>query len=163
VSDFRIEPTTYEDAVATELREEMAVDIGRRYGKEGGDAAPISGAEFWPPAGGFFVVWLQDRPAGCVGWRTRGPDAEMKRLWVRPEARGRGIARALIATVEESARAAGLERVILETGLAQPEAIELYESAGYQRIADYGYYAGYPDVRSYARDVSADQPQADQP
>lgn len=153
MSDFRIEPTAYADTVATELRDEMAVDISRRYGKEGGDAAPISGAEFGSPVGGFFVVWLDDQAAGCVGWRTRGPDAEMKRLWVRPVARGRGIARALIATVEDAARAAGLARVILETGLAQPEAIELYLSAGYQRIADYGYYAGYPDVRSYAREL----------
>jgi GNAT superfamily N-acetyltransferase len=153
VSDFRIEPTAYEDAVAAELRDEMAVDIGRRYGKEGGDAAPISSAEFESPVGGFYVVWLDDQPVGCVGWRTRGPDAEMKRLWVRPLARGRGIARALIGTVEEAARVAGLARVILETGLAQPEAMQLYESAGYQRIVDYGYYAGYPDVRSYARDL----------
>jgi hypothetical protein len=59
----------------------------------------------------------------------------------------------MLAAVEASARAAGRRRLILETGDRQPEAIALYESAGYARIPDFGYYQGYPDVLSFAKEL----------
>ena len=67
--------------------------------------------------------------------------------------RGRGVARKLLVAIEESARAAGCRRVILETGDRQPEAIALYEASGYTRIDDFGYYAGEEGVLSYAKPV----------
>jgi ribosomal protein S18 acetylase RimI-like enzyme len=95
-------------------------------------------------------------PAGCVGWRTYEEDestAELKRLYVVPAYRGRGVAKALLAAVEDAARQAGRRRIWLEAGTAQPEAIGLYEQAGYSRIADFGRYKGYEGVRSYGRDL----------
>jgi ribosomal protein S18 acetylase RimI-like enzyme len=57
----------------------------------------------------------------------------------------------MLGVIEESARSAGRKRVILETGDQQPEAIALYESAGYERIEDFGFYKDYDGVLSYAR------------
>jgi ribosomal protein S18 acetylase RimI-like enzyme len=74
-------------------------------------------------------------------------------MYTAPAARGRGVARRVLAAVEESARAAGCRRVILETGDRQPEAIALYTSAGYRRIADFGYYKDEEGVLSFARDL----------
>lgn len=63
------------------------------------------------------------------------------------------MARRILGALEESARAAGCVRVILETGDKQPEAIALYESAGYERIEDFGYYKGHDGVLSYAKKI----------
>jgi GNAT superfamily N-acetyltransferase len=125
-------------------------DLSQRYGGSGDDT-PVSAAEFAPPLGRFFVALDGAQMVGCAGWRAHGPDAELKRMFTIPAARGRGVARRLLATVEESARADGRRRVILETGDRQPEAITLYESAGYQRIEDFGYYKDHRGVRSFAR------------
>jgi GNAT superfamily N-acetyltransferase len=127
-------------------------DLSQRYGGSGDDT-PVSAAEFAPPLGRFFVALDGGRMIGCAGWRVHGEDAELKRMFTIPAARGRGVARRLLATVEESARADGCRRVILETGDRQPEAIALYASAGYQRIEDFGYYRGHNGVRSFAREL----------
>ncbi|GAA1682637.1 GNAT family N-acetyltransferase [Fodinicola feengrottensis] len=153
LAHIRVEAVAYDDVVAAGLRAELMADLSCRYGDQDGDATAVRSAEFTPPLGVFLVGWLANRPVGCAGWRTVGENAELKRMWVRPEARGKGLARTLLAAVEESARQAGRARMILETGLAQPEAIALYESAGYQRIPDFGHYANEPAVRSYGRSL----------
>ena len=88
---------------------------------------------------------------GCAGWRRHGADAELKRMFIAKAARGRGLGRRLLATIEDSAREAGCQRLILETGDRQPEAVALYESAGYVRIEDFGYYADHEGVLSFAK------------
>jgi GNAT superfamily N-acetyltransferase len=128
-------------------------DLSERYGGGSGDDSPVTAAEFAPPIGRFFVALDGGRMIGCAGWRTHGDDAELKRMFTIPTARGRGIARRLLATVEASARADGRKRVILEMGDRQPEAVALYQSAGYRRIEDFGYYKDYRGVLSYARDL----------
>ena len=129
---------------------EVLEELARRYGGSGDDT-PVGDGDFRPPAGVFFVADDGERLIGCSGWRRRGDDAELKRMFTVPAARGRGLARRLLTTIEESARAAGCGRVILETGDKQPEAIVLYESAGYRRIEDFGHYRGEPGVLSYAK------------
>jgi ribosomal protein S18 acetylase RimI-like enzyme len=74
-------------------------------------------------------------------------------MFTVPAARGRGVATALLRALEDSARAAGRKRIVLETGYAQPEAIALYEKAGYRRIPDFGFYKDEPGVRSYGREL----------
>ncbi|MFC3991547.1 GNAT family N-acetyltransferase [Actinoplanes siamensis] len=135
-----------------ELVAENMRDLSERYGGSGDDT-PLAAAHFLPPDGDFLVAVraADDRLLASAGWRRHGGDAELKRMFTRVEARGQGLARRMLAAVEESARAAGCERVILETGDKQPEAIALYESAGYQRIEDFGYYKGHPGVLSYAK------------
>jgi GNAT superfamily N-acetyltransferase len=74
-------------------------------------------------------------------------------MYTLPAARGRGLARAILAAVERSAREHGRRRIVLETGGRQPEAINLYVTAGYQRIPDFGFYRNEPDVRSFGKEL----------
>jgi GNAT superfamily N-acetyltransferase len=93
---------------------------------------------------------------GCGGWRSHGDDgavAELKRMYTVRSARGRGVGRRMLKAVEDSARAHGRTRIVLECGVRQPEAIKLYESCGYHRIDDFGHYRDHPEVVSLGRDL----------
>jgi ribosomal protein S18 acetylase RimI-like enzyme len=70
-------------------------------------------------------------------------------MYVAPAARGLGVARRMLARLEDTAADVGSEAMILETGSAQPEAMALYESAGYARIESFGYYRESPENRCY--------------
>lgn len=82
---------------------------------------------------------------------------ELKRMFVRPEFRGRGLSRRVLAELERLAQEAGMTRLILETGVLQPEANGLYRSAGYELIANYGPYVDEADSVCYARSIDGDQ------
>jgi GNAT superfamily N-acetyltransferase len=136
-------------------------ELTQRYGS--GDENPIESVQFDPPEGMFLVAWLDGVPVGCAGWRTLshfhdgepvGEDvAEIKRMFVSAKARNSGVATSLLAALEGSARESGMKRMILETGMAQPEAMALYEKHGYARIPNYGYYKDSADCVSYGRDL----------
>lgn len=160
VSDLEIRQTRYGAPAAQALIAELMADLVQRYGS--GDENPVESVEFDPPEGAFLVAFQSGEPIACSGWRTLAhfsdsgvteDVAEIKRMYVVPAARGTGVAGAILGAVEESARNAGMRRVVLETGLAQPEAIRFYEKAGYDRIANYGYYKDYPDCVSFGRDL----------
>lgn len=124
-----------------------------RYG--GRDQTPVDPAEFVPPQGDFLVASVDGAPVGCGGFRTVEPDvAEIKRMYVAPAARGRGVARALLRELEESAAAAGCRQVILETGSAQPEAVALYESSGYVAVPGFGFYRCYAGSRHFGKPLA---------
>ncbi|MEJ7635860.1 GNAT family N-acetyltransferase [Aeromicrobium sp.] len=126
------------------LTAEVKLEYVLRYGGEG-DTAPVDTSEFDGPHGAFFMVYVERVPAAMGGWRRHGDDAEIKRMYVRPAYQRRGLARVVLTELERSAAAAGVTRLILETGLAQPEAIALYRSAGYEEIPAFGYYACAPE------------------
>ncbi|GAB3971888.1 GNAT family N-acetyltransferase [Plantactinospora veratri] len=149
--DIRVVP--YDSPVAREMIDAALADLAQRYGG-GGDETPVAATEFEPPAGAFLVAYLGEVPVGCAGWRTHGGTgdvAELKRMYVSPAARGRGVARRVLSAVEGSAREYGRSRLILECGDRQPEAIALYQGSGYQRIPDFGYYRNEPGVLSFGR------------
>jgi GNAT superfamily N-acetyltransferase len=135
----RIEAVAYDHPEAARLIAEVQQEYVDRYGGE--DQTPVDLAEFVPPRGLFLVGYDGTAAVACGGWRTRGTDAEIKRMYVTRTARRRGLARVMLAELERTARAAGHHRVILETGSEQPEAIALYRSAGYTGIPAFGYYA----------------------
>jgi GNAT superfamily N-acetyltransferase len=84
---------------------------------------------------------------GCGALRALDSDAaELKRMYVVPDARGRGVATALLAALEGVARDRGWATLRLETGPRQPEAIALYTRAGYRPIEAFGAYVGVPDA-----------------
>jgi GNAT superfamily N-acetyltransferase len=93
---------------------------------------------FDPPAGAFLVArrgHAAGPPLGGVGVRAIHPGVgQIRRLWVDPGARGKGVARALMAGIEDAARELGLTDLRLGTGDAQPEAVALYASSGWQRV-----------------------------
>ncbi|GAA2603906.1 GNAT family N-acetyltransferase [Dactylosporangium fulvum] len=156
MSEINIRLTRYGSRVVNTLTTAALAELAQRYGGEG-DSTPILPGEFDPPEGGFLVAYDPDHePIGCAGWRTLAEEedaAELKRMYVVPAHRGRGVAKALLVAVENDARQAGRRRMWLETGTAQPEAIALYERSGYLRIEDFGHYKGYEGVRSFGKDL----------
>ncbi|GAA0548481.1 GNAT family N-acetyltransferase [Paractinoplanes ferrugineus] len=93
----------------------------------------------------YMVVVVDGRAVACAAWQAMGPGAaELKRMYVRPAFRGRGIARQLIVAVEEEALAADRPVIRLATGNYRPAAIALYQSSGYHQIPAYGPYVGNP-------------------
>jgi GNAT superfamily N-acetyltransferase len=137
---LRIEAVAYDHPDAVRLIAEVQQEYVVRYGGE--DRTPVDPSEFTPPRGLFLVGYLGEEPVACGGWRSHGADAELKRMFVAPAARRGGLGRALLAELERTAAAAGHDRMILETGSRQPEAVALYRSAGYRDIPAFGYYAG---------------------
>jgi len=109
------------------------------YGKLDADQVPsATPAEMAPPGGAFLVAYEHDRPLACGGLRRLDAEtAEVKRMYVVPEARGRGLGRSLLAALEQEARRLGYRRARLDTGPRQPHARALYESAGYTAIFAY--------------------------
>ena len=99
---------------------------------------PVDVAGFSPPGGAFLVVLLDGAVVGCGGVRTLEPGvAEIKRMWIAPSARGRGIGRRLLSALEAAATGTGAERIRLDTSAHLPEAIALYLAAGYVEIDRY--------------------------
>lgn len=100
---------------------------------------PDPGADSYrPPHGRCLVAWSDDLPVGCVSLRPLdATTAEVKRLWVHASARGQGLARRLMAAIEEEARAMGLTALRLDTNSALAEAIALYRKTGWTDIAPY--------------------------
>jgi GNAT superfamily N-acetyltransferase len=159
IPGWRVErvPITHPDAAL--LVEEVQGEYVARYG--GRDETPIEPAYFQDPLGAFFVGYLHDDPVVTGAWRRRSDvvvagtrqTAEVKRMYVVPRARRKGLARAMLAHLEETARAAGAEAMVLETGIRQPEAITLYESAGYSPVPGFGFYKDAPLSRCLARSL----------
>ena len=148
----RLSPDRIDSAVGTPLVLELLQDLAERYG--GPDPDEPSPADLAPPRGAFLVAWLGGDAVGCGGIRFASEGTgELKRMYTRPTARRRGVARALLAALETEAVTLGYDRLILETGTKQPEAIALYESAGFVPIASYGQYQDYPDSRCFAKDL----------
>lgn len=146
-----IEVVGIDSQVAAELIIEVQQEYVTRYG--GPDDTPIVQAEFAAPGGTFFVARVDDELVGCAGLRRHGDGAELKRMYIRPGHRRRGYARAMLAALEDWARAHGYLRLTLETGSAQPEAVALYLSSGYQQVENFGYYKDSPLVRSFSREL----------
>jgi GNAT superfamily N-acetyltransferase len=154
---LRIElvPVSHPDAhlLVEQVQQEYVV----RYG--GRDRTPMQEADLAPPFGAFYVGYLDGRPVMTGAWRFRADvtrlgssrPAEVKRMYVAPSARRQGLARLMLAHLEDAARAAGAEVMVMETGPAQPEAIALYLAAGYQPIEPFGHYRDSPQNRCYGR------------
>jgi len=92
----------------------------------------------------FLLAYLDTCPVGCVGIAFESNFAELKRMYVRPDARGSGVAQALLARLETEATRHGITRLKLETGDAQLAAIRFYERAGFKRCKPFGDYLAMP-------------------
>jgi putative acetyltransferase len=89
------------------------------------------------------LAYEEDVPAGCGCFRSFAPETiEIKRMYVKPEFRGRGISRLVLAELEKWAAELGYTKSVLETGNQQVEAIHLYHRFGYTEIPNYGYFEG---------------------
>jgi putative acetyltransferase len=150
--DVRSEPLT--SHVAVVLIAALNAELAARYPEPGATHFRLEPREAAPGSGAFLVARWLDLPVGCGALRwLRAPElihelgprvGELKRMYVSPEVRGRGVGRALLARLEGEARNLGLTRLVLETGTRQLEAIALYRSAGFMPISAYGEYAASP-------------------
>jgi len=123
-----------------------------RYEGEADIGPTREAAMFVPPDGVFLVVRDEGRAIGCGGvCRFDETRAELKRMYVVRDARGRGLGRLLLVALEDEARRLGYDGIVLETGDRQPEALGLYESAGYEPIPCYGVYATRALSRCYEK------------
>ncbi len=131
-------PTEDARALIAELDAELDAEyiIDNRHG--------LSLARIFRSGISFFIARLDGQAVGCGGVAFDDGLAEAKRMYVRPAARGRGVARAILARLEQEARGRGLSRLVLETGDAQRAAIRLYERAGFRRCTAFGAYITMP-------------------
>ncbi len=89
------------------------------------------------------VCYNDNTPVGCGAFKKFDDDkVEIKRMYVKPEFRGQGIAMKILSELEKWAAESGYSSTVLETGKRQPEAINLYKKAGYQIIPNFGQYEG---------------------
>ena len=140
----------YDGPVAQAMVAAVQEEYVARYG--GPDTSPVDPAEFAPPRGRFLVGYVGDVPVATGGWRRVDPDAvEIKRMYVVPQWRGRGLSRQMLGRLEQLAVECGATRVLLETGLAQPEAMRLYETSGYTRVEGFGHYRCNEQAVSYGK------------
>ncbi|MGY1826707.1 MULTISPECIES: GNAT family N-acetyltransferase [unclassified Blastococcus] len=139
-----IEAAAWDDPDVRRLTTDQQTEVRARYG---GKDEPGT----HPSAADVAVVLLarddDGTPLGCGALRELGGGvAEVKRMYVVPAARGRGVSKAVLAALEEAAGARGWTTLRLETGPQQPEAIGLYSGAGYRPIRAFGDYVGDPDA-----------------
>jgi len=139
VSSLRFERSDPEDPPAAELLSEMRVELNDVYESFNRlDNPPLVPDELRGP-GGAYLVGYDGAEAVAGGGLRRLDDevAEIKRMFVRPAARSRGVARALLEALEQTARDLGYERVRLDTGPKQVHGLALYRSAGYMDVPPY--------------------------
>jgi GNAT superfamily N-acetyltransferase len=128
-----------EQPPASELLAAMRAELNDAYETFSRlDNPLLAPAELRAPAGAY-VVGYEGEEAVAGGGVRRLADgvAEIKRMYVRPSARSRGVAAALLAALEDAARALGYTSARLDTGPKQPHALRLYRSAGYAEVPPY--------------------------
>lgn len=148
---IEIAPAPLTSPVAVALITALNAELAATYPEPGATHFRLDPDEVAPGAGVFLVARWDGRPVGCGAVRAlRQPElvrelganvGEVKRMYVAPDARGRGVGRALLERLESEARALGLARLVLETGTRQAEALALYRRAGFGSILPYGEYA----------------------
>jgi GNAT superfamily N-acetyltransferase len=137
---MELRPVRADGEPAERLLADYLGEIEQRLGRplepsEYPDAEP---AELEPPRGRLLVAFDGDEPLGCGAVRVIAPGiAEIKRMYVAPRARGRGLGRTLLAELERTAADLGCRTVRLDTMAAMRAAAGLYRSVGYEPIADY--------------------------
>ena len=138
----------FTSALARGLIERLDAELRGKYPEPGATHFRVQADDVAPGRGAFLVAFdgptsgeVMGEPVGCGAVRRLDDrTGEIKRMFVVPEHRGRGIGHALLAALEAEARALGLARLLLETGVRQHAAIALYERAGFAPIPPYGEY-----------------------
>lgn len=156
-SAARLWALPYDDLVAQDLVERVQQEYLARYG--GRDEAVVGPAEFLPPRGLFLAAEVDGEPVGSGAWRAMGAGvAEIKRVYVTPKLRRRGLAQLIVDVLERSAAESGCRSVVLNSGAEQPEALRLYEQLGYGPVTPYGVYACAPDAVFLGKDLAVVAP-----
>lgn len=138
---IRIVRADLDDVVSRALIGALNAELSGAYPEPGATHFGLAPEEVARGRGAFLVIYANGDPVGCGAVRRIDPDtAELKRMYVLPAVRGRGLGRRLVAALENEARALGLRRLVLETGIRQAAAIALYRASGFETIPHYGEY-----------------------
>ncbi|MEU4384769.1 GNAT family N-acetyltransferase [Promicromonospora sp. NPDC023805] len=180
LAGISIENVGWDHGEAVRLRTEQQREIDARYAPPGTPSV-TSGPDprdQVDPSIVFATLLLRvdGEPAGHAAMRDLSgrddhqgglhPDgtAEVKRVYVAPDFRGRGLSRTLMRAAEDVARAAGVRHLILESGLMQPESLGLYLRLGYEPVEPFGVFADEPDSRCFGKWLVPDpSPSSDGP
>lgn len=156
--DFVISRAAFADADVQQAIAALQAEYVVRYG--GADDSLTDPSDLEEPRGAFFVGRLDGVLVATGAWRRSdvvalggGASVEIKRMYVDAGVRGRGLARAMLAHLEQHAAENGAEVVVLETGMRQPEAMALYASSGYVEVPGFGHYKDSPLSRCFAKRV----------
>ena len=132
----------------------LNAELARLYPEPGANHFRLDPDEVAGGRGAFLVAARAGNLVGCGAVRRiEERTGEIKRMFVRPEERGRGLGRALLAALETEARALGIARLVLETGARQHEAMALYTRAGFSEVAPFGEYIDSPLSVCMAKDL----------
>jgi GNAT superfamily N-acetyltransferase len=125
----------------------LNAELAAMYPEPGANHFRLDPDEIAPGKGAFLVVYQEGTPVGCGALRRLDADTgELKRMYMSPTLRGRGVGRQLVAALEAEARALGLRRLVLETGTRQHAALALYRKTGFEPIPIYGEYCCSPET-----------------
>ncbi len=132
-------------AVAQTLIAALNAELSQQYPEPGANHFRLDDAEVSPGRGVFLVAYWEHQPVGCGALRRLDSNtAELKRMYVLASFRGHGIGRALLDALAEEAHALGASQLMLETGVRQREAMNLYERAGFRTVPAFGEYVNAP-------------------
>jgi GNAT superfamily N-acetyltransferase len=185
LAGLTVETVGWDHVDAVRLRADQQQEIDLRYAQPGrpsttdADGAPVPDARDQVDPSNVFATLLlrvDGEPAGHAALRDLSgrddyqgglhPDgtAEVKRVYVAPGFRGRGLSRTLMTVAEDAARAAGVRHLILESGLMQPESLGLYLRLGYDPVESFGVFSDEPGSRCFGKWLADDAgPQAAAP
>ena len=122
-------------------------ELSGAYSEPGATHFRLDPTEVSDGRGAFLIVCYEGAPAGCGAVRLLDTEtAELKRMYVDPSVRGRGLGRRLVAALETEAGALGARRLVLETGVRQTAALALYRATGFEPIPLYGEYCLSPET-----------------
>ncbi len=138
-------PEPFDGPLVQALVRDMVAELEVRYEDQGAGGVPLDPQAFAAPTGAFLVLVVDGVASGCGGIRAHAQGVgEVKRMYLVPEVRGRGLGTVLLHGLEDAGRGLGLEQLVLETGDAQPEAVALYRSCGWAEIPSYGEWRDSP-------------------
>lgn len=148
----QVRSTPWDDPAGVQLRTAQRAEVDERYGRPDSEPGPAPTAE---SVRVFVVAFLGEKPVGCGALRQIDAEhGEIKRMYVTPEQRGSGVSTAVLRELERLARSYGWQRLVLETGEAQPDAIRFYTREGFTPIPCWGYYAESADSRCYGKSIA---------
>lgn len=134
-------------AVGLGLIAALNAELSGAYPEPGANHFHLDPEEVAEGRGAFLVVWRGEAPIGCGALRLLdAKTAEIKRMYVSPLERGKGIGRRLVVALEAEARTLGVRRLVLETGVRQIAALALYRAAGFEPIPLFGEYRLSPET-----------------
>ena len=140
-----IRPEPFGSPITQPMADAQQAELTSRHHGSPGSGAMPSPEIFEPPDGTFLVVFVDGEPAGCGGLaRYDETTGELRRMYIVPSHRGKGLGRAILEALEEAGRGLDYRSIRLETGNEAPEAIGLYTSSGYESIPCWGPFTTDP-------------------